>query len=74
VRSQEGIQMGDTRALWLAITMLAAALLGASAGLLSWLGGMNPPNSILAAAGAFAGTMLLILAVVHFLSGVSVDQ
>jgi hypothetical protein len=59
--------MYNTRALWLAIMLLAASILGTSGGLLSWLGGMNTPNAILAGAGAFAGTLLLGIAVAHFM-------
>lgn len=56
------------RALWLAITVLAASMVGTSAGVLSWLGGMNSPNAILAGGGAFAGTVILGLTVIHFLT------
>ena len=56
------------RALWLAITVLAAGMVGVTAGVLSWLGGMNSPNAILAGGGAFAGTVILGLTVIHFLT------
>jgi hypothetical protein len=60
--------MGHTRVLWLALSVLFALFLGASGGVLSWLGGMNPPNAVLAGAGAFAGTLALVLAVIHYLA------
>jgi hypothetical protein len=56
------------RSLWLAITVLTAVLVGSAGGLLSWAGGMNPPAAILAGAGAFTGTVLLLLAMLHFAS------
>ncbi|GIJ40505.1 hypothetical protein [Micromonospora andamanensis] len=58
-----------TRALWLAIATLAASVVAATAGLLAWAGGMNPPTAILTAGGAFAGTILLILTAVRFTTG-----
>jgi hypothetical protein len=54
------------RGLWLAITVLAATLTGAAGGLLAWVGGANPPMSILTGAGAFSGTVLLLLAMLRF--------
>jgi hypothetical protein len=54
------------RGLWLAITALSATLIGIAAGVLSWLGGLNPPTAILTGGGAFGGTVLLALAVLRF--------
>jgi hypothetical protein len=63
------MRLGNFRALWVAITLLTASILGVSSGLLSWIGGANPANSILAGGGAFAGVVILILAIIHFLNG-----
>lgn len=54
------------RGLWVAITLLTAALTGGAAGVLAWLGGVNPPSAILTAGGAFGGTVILVLTVVRF--------
>jgi hypothetical protein len=54
------------RGLWLAVTVLTAALVGITAGLLAWAGGLNPPTAILTGGAAFGSTVLLVLAVLHF--------
>ncbi len=57
------------RGLWLAVTVLTALLVGSVGGALAWLSGMNPPSAILTAGGAFAGTVLLLLAMLRFATG-----
>jgi hypothetical protein len=57
------------RGLWLAIAALTAVLVGATAGLLAWAGGLNPPTAVLTGGGGFAGTILLILTAVRFTAG-----
>lgn len=57
------------RGLWLAIAILAAVLVGAAAGLLSWAGGLNPPNAVLAGGGAFGGAVMLAVALLRFGGG-----
>jgi hypothetical protein len=57
-----------TRALWLALMTFFSLALGAVAGLLDWAGGSNPFTATLTGGGAFAATLLLLLAVVHFAS------
>lgn len=46
---------------------LVSALLGIGAGLLSWVGGLNVPNSILSGAGTAGGAIVIFLAVIKFL-------
>jgi hypothetical protein len=58
----------DLRPLWLAYILLAATLVGITAGLLSWLGGMEPPTAILAGGGAFSAAALLMLSLQRFLA------
>jgi hypothetical protein len=58
----------ELRAVWVAIATIVAALAGASAAFLSWIGGSNPPNSILTGAAAFATVFMLLLAVLGFAS------
>ncbi|MBW4704569.1 hypothetical protein [Micromonospora sp. RL09-050-HVF-A] len=57
------------RSLWLAIVALTAVLVGATAGLLAWAAGLNPPTAILTGGSAFAGTILLVLTVLRFATG-----
>lgn len=57
------------RGLWLAIAALAAVLVGATAGLLAWAGGLNPPTAVLTGGAGFAGTVLLVLTAVQFTTG-----
>jgi hypothetical protein len=57
------------RGLWLAITVLAAVLVGSAGGLLAWAGGMNPPTAVLTGGGAFTGTALLVLTMLRFTTG-----
>ena len=63
------VPAGAPRAVWTAVICLAATIVAAAAGLLSYAGGAKPPVAVLTAGGAFAGTVLLFMAVVHFLSG-----
>lgn len=58
----------DSRALWFAFSTLAACLVGAGSGVLSWLGGATPPDAILAGGGALAATLLMFMAVIRFLT------
>lgn len=57
------------RAVWIAIILLSAALVAATAGLLAYAGGTNLPTAILTGGGAYAGTVLLLLALAHYASG-----
>lgn len=52
--------------LWLAVILLASALVGIVAGFLTWLGGANPANAILAAGAAFSATALLAITLIQF--------
>ena len=61
--------MNNFRAIWLAIFLLAAAMLGGICGLLSWLGGMNPANAVLSGGGAFGSAIVLILSLFYFATG-----
>ena len=51
------------KALWVAICMMLALLVGVAAGILAWLGGQDPPAAILIGGGAFGGTVTLALTV-----------
>jgi hypothetical protein len=57
-----------TRGIWLALAVLAAALVGSVGGLLSWIGGMNPAQAILAGAASFGATTILLLKVIRFVT------
>ena len=56
------------RGLWLAIVILAAALVGAVGGLLAWSGGLNVPMATLTGAAAFSSAVLLFLAMFRFVT------
>jgi hypothetical protein len=49
--------------IWFAIMGLASVLIGVGGGVLSWLGGLNVSNAVLAGAGAFAGALILMITV-----------
>ena len=57
------------RWVWVALMGLAAFIVAGAAGLLAYAGGANIPAAILTGGGAFAGAMLLLLAVAHYASG-----
>lgn len=59
----------ESRAVWLTLVLLMAVLAGVGVGVLSWLGGFNPPLSILAGLGATGTAVPVGLAVLHFASG-----
>ncbi len=60
---------GTPRWVWLMLILLAAALVAGVAGVLAHAGGATVPNAILTSGAAFAGAVLLLLALAHFLSG-----
>lgn len=59
------------RSIWLAIATLAALMVGATAGLLAWIGGLNPATAALTGGGTFASTLALILTIYRFVTGAS---
>ncbi|GAA0940200.1 hypothetical protein [Virgisporangium aurantiacum] len=50
-----------------AISLLTSAFAGAVGGWLSWLGGLNTANSVLAGASAFGATLVIMILVIQFL-------
>lgn len=61
----------EPRGLWLALILLTAVGIAVGAGILSWLGGMNPPTAILAGGGAFSAATLLMITLQRFLTSTS---
>jgi hypothetical protein len=61
------------RAVWIALALLAALIVGAAAGLLSFIGGVAPPLAVLAGGGAFGATVILILTVLRYATEVNGD-
>jgi hypothetical protein len=57
----------NSRAIWLALILLTAVIVGAAAGWLAHAGGANPPAAVLTGGGAFAGATLLCLALAQHL-------
>jgi hypothetical protein len=60
------------RLLWLACILLTAGGIGICAGILSWLGGMNPPTAILTGGAAFSAATLLLLTIERFLTSADI--
>jgi hypothetical protein len=60
----------EHRALWMAIFMVAATVVGTAGGVLFWLAGAHPANAIIAGASGFAGMIVMCLAIAHFLGRV----
>lgn len=58
----------STRALWLAVILIAGLIVGIAAGVITWFGNRSPYAGILAAGGGFAGTVFLLLAMAAFLA------
>jgi hypothetical protein len=63
--------MKTSRAVWMAIITIAAAVVALATYLVMSAGGSSPADAILTSAGAFAGTVLVLLAIAHFLTGAS---
>lgn len=57
------------RAVWIALIMLTAVIVGGVAGLLAHADGTSVPGAILTGGGSFAGTVVLLLAIAHFVNG-----
>lgn len=57
------------RSVWAAIIMVGAMVVGCLVGGLSWLGGTNPPNAVIAAGTCFCGLTSFGLTVFEFLTG-----
>jgi hypothetical protein len=55
------------KALWVALCVLLALLVGVAAGVLAWLGGQQPPAAILIGGGAFGGTVTVTLMIMNAL-------
>lgn len=58
----------NMRSLWLAVVALAAVFVAVAAGLLSLANGAAPPGAALTGGGAFAATLLLVMAVIRFVT------
>jgi hypothetical protein len=56
----------STRALWLALMVFFALVVGLLAGLLAWAGGDNPFAAVGGGGTAFGGTVLVLFAIFYF--------
>jgi hypothetical protein len=63
--------MSHDRPLWLAIFIVTSLLVAAAAGLIIWLISKSVGKAILTGASAFAGAVLLFIAMAAFLAGAS---
>jgi hypothetical protein len=57
------------RSIWIALILIAGVIIGAAAGLLSSASGASVPSAVLTGGGAFAGSVLLMLALLSFATG-----
>jgi hypothetical protein len=55
------------KALWVALCIMFALLVGVAGGILAWLGGQHPPGAILIGGGAFGGTVTVALMIMNVL-------
>jgi hypothetical protein len=56
----------STRALWLALMVFFALVVGLVAGLMAWAGGDNPFAAMRGGGTAFGGTVLVLFAIFYF--------
>ncbi len=66
-------QTSPNRPLWTALVVLAAALIGETAGLIASAGGADVWTAILIGGSAFTGAVATLLALAHF-AGVTADR
>ena len=66
VRKGFAMRRHKLRALWLTSILTASFIVGVAAGLLCRQGGMNAPAAVLAGAGAFAESVLLLITVIQY--------
>jgi hypothetical protein len=57
---------GGPRSIWIALILITAVIVGAAGGFLASASGANVATAVLAGAGAFAGTVALLLALLNF--------
>jgi predicted branched-subunit amino acid permease len=62
----DNVSQTAPRSVWIALILLAAVPIGTAAGWLAHAGGATAPASILTGGGAFAGAVLLFIAVHQF--------
>ena len=62
---------GSLRAIWIALVLIIAVMVGASAGLLAWASGASVATAVLTGGGTFAGTVMLLMALLNFALGKS---
>lgn len=60
---------GAPRAVWIAIILLTATIIGIAGGFLTHSSGLGVPGSVLAGGGAFSTATLLLLAIAHYADG-----
>jgi hypothetical protein len=62
-------QPGSLRPIYITLILIISVFGGAAAGVLTFVGGANVATAVLAGGAAFAGTALLLLALVKFAVG-----
>jgi hypothetical protein len=54
----------DLTAVWLALGLVLSIVIGAFAGVLSWLSDHDVPGAVIKGGGAFAGTVALVILII----------
>jgi predicted branched-subunit amino acid permease len=62
---------GSVRAIWIALIMIIAVMVGVAAGLLASASGASVATAVLTSGGTFAGTVMLLMALLNFALGKS---
>jgi hypothetical protein len=65
------VPSGSVRAIWIAMTVIIGVIVGSAAGLLTFVTGAGIATAVLAGGGAFAGTVVVSLALLNFAYGKS---
>jgi hypothetical protein len=60
---------GSLRPIYIALILIVGVIIGTAAGVLSFAGGANIPTAVIAGGAAFAGAVLLLLALMKFAIG-----
>jgi hypothetical protein len=67
--SAAGARSITLRAIWLALIILTAGVTAVGAAILAWIGGTNPPLSVLTGGGTFGGTIVILLTMIRYAEG-----
>jgi hypothetical protein len=67
IQQSRNPQLGESlRPIWIALILIVAVIVGTSAGLLAFASGAHVAVAVLTGGGTFAGTVMLLLALLKF--------